>query len=128
MTDFSCPSDIRCCTNFVRLCIERSGGLKDVFHDDDNMCIIGLKDKYLKQQVFYNGHLDKEVTILPEGSVHLKFFDKRNREIYYRSSCGIQIITVDDHIVSKLNYLDDCVLCKNNVIEIFNVAYNIAGV
>ena len=125
MTDFMCPKSVTCCSDFLQHCLSLVQNV-DAASYLKHPCHLVYSRKYgIRGTYFYGVHFYREVVIFPDGSSHLKMFDYKDQECYYRDSSGIQLVFVDNKQFSRVNYLDDCVMNHFEVEFIFDKLFNL---
>lgn len=114
-----CPKSITNCSNLVTYFFEKLDLPPGLVYKNESETVVVINENLIKYLLTNKSKIEKSITISKDGTVHLKFFDKKSREIYYRSSCGMQVVTINNKVISKINYLDDSVLCSTNICQIF---------
>lgn len=124
MDKFICPSKIKSCTDLILYFLDLNGGITTSLYEETFLRMYALDHDLIRQTTYFDGKKYKEIVIFENGLTHLKIFNKKEQELYYRDSNGIQIIfDVEKDETSKIRYLDDCVICKKNIEVIFNTLY-----
>ena len=123
--EFICPNKIKSCTDLILYFLDINGGITKSEYHNNFLDMYALDHDLIRETTFYHGTRYKEIVIFEDGLTHLKIFNEKGIELYYRDSNGIQIIFNEKGLpVSKIRYLDDSVICKKNIEVIFNTLYS----